>query len=165
MQENTDGYMRGAGKPQDGRIIKIVPKKFKENFELEFRDLVKNGPLKKQLVDQQEERKKVILRQKEHDEALSRAKRLNKPFDLVEIENEAFNKLYVGPPSSHELHNQHLLNNDKIQQETTRAKSQMRQSPGVSLINQLKVSRYPRAPMPSELKSRFEVEVSAYGKN
>lgn len=40
-----------AGGRQDGRIIKIVPKKFKENFELHFRDLVSKGPLNKQLVD------------------------------------------------------------------------------------------------------------------
>lgn len=45
-----------------------------------------------------------------------RAKRVEKkPFDLVQIENTAFNKLYVGPPSSHDLHRNILLNNDKIQ--------------------------------------------------
>ena len=107
----------------------------------------------------------LYLKQRQHAEALSRAKPkdFGKPFDLVEIENQAFHKLYVGPESSVELHRQVLLNNDKLQHLATRAKSQMKQQSNVGLIGQLKVSRYPRATMPPELKSRFEVEVVSLG--
>jgi hypothetical protein len=66
---------------------------------------------------------------------MSRAKNrelVGKPFDLVEIENQAFHKLYVGPESSVELHKKVLLSNDRIQH--ARAKSQMK-SPTVGLIS------------------------------
>ena len=91
----------------DGRIIKIVPKKFKENFELHFRDLISKGAhsLTKRLVDQHEEKRLIYQRQKQHAEELMRGgRKVEKPFDLVEIENMAFNKLYVGPTSSHDIH-------------------------------------------------------------
>jgi hypothetical protein len=45
------------------KYIKIVPRQFKENFELRFKDVVRKGnTLKRELQDQMEEKKSFILR-------------------------------------------------------------------------------------------------------
>ena len=41
-----------------------MPKKFKENFELHFRDVIRKGPLNKKLVDQNEEKRLIYLKQR-----------------------------------------------------------------------------------------------------
>ena len=67
---------------------------------------------------------------------------VEKQFDLVDIENMAFNNLFVDPNAP--------------QQEGQKLAATTQ--PNLSIA---KVSRYPRTTMPSELKDRFEIDIKA----
>ena len=130
------------------KYIKIVPRKFKENFELRFHDVVTSGnTLKKDLHFLDETRKEFKMTQKERAELMARrevAASCGKPgrrqcstkkkFDLVDLENQAFSQLYVAPPEDKNV------------------------LPGKENGSKLKVSRYPRTTLPTELKRKFELD-------
>ena len=75
QEENVSEYetpkKEGNNEIKLVKYIKIVPRKFKENYELRFRDVVRKGnTLKRELYDQIEDKKLSMLRQKEKSEQL-----------------------------------------------------------------------------------------------
>eukprot|EP00347_Sterkiella_histriomuscorum_P007673 403348012 len=149
-------YSHIQGEPVDYhyrqvKYIKLVPKKFKENYEVHFQDVFKKGQIYQVFDDQKKINMQNRLRQQNVIEKLqkqghsckdgNRKCSTSKQFDLVDVENQAFNNFYV------EDHKQGLL-------DPTQPSKLVVQHP-----NLVKVSRYPRATLPHELKSRFEIDI------
>ncbi|CDW73922.1 UNKNOWN [Stylonychia lemnae] len=131
------------------KYVKLVPKKFKENYEIHFQDVFKKG----QIYNVFEDQKDINLRKKKEQQQMiqnlqktgiscisstNRKCSNKKHFDIVDVENLAFSNLYI--------ESQNLVDGQPV----------FTQQPKTSIV---KVSRYPRATLPPELKNRFEINV------